>query len=122
MAGFESVIICGRDPNTHTPVAIEASAGGILTSLPTILYAGQQTVAVAGTAVVLAASQSLRSGVRVKADTTNNGFVYVGNASVDSTHGFILAGGDEVFIEIDDISKVYIDASINDQGVSYVAS
>lgn len=116
--------------DTHAEVVALGSAAGVdignvdvaSVALPSALYAGQTVVVSAGTAVALAASQALVSGVRIKAKSTNSGAIYVGNDGVSSSNGFILAAGDEVFIEIADLASVYIDAATNGDGVSYVGS
>lgn len=116
--------------DTHAEVVALGAADGVdigdvdvaSVALPAAIYAGQTVVVSAGTAVALAASQALVSGVRIKALTTNTGNIYVGGAAVDATHGFILAAGDEVFIEISNLASVYIDSAVNGEGVSYVAS
>lgn len=90
--------------------------------LPQTIYNGQNTVASAGTAEALAASQILLSGVIVKALAGNAGLVYVGDSSVASTNGFELSAGEQVFIEVDNLASVYIDSAENDDGVSYIGS
>lgn len=82
---------------------------------------GQKTVTTAGTQVVLAASTSC-SGVTIRALTANTGIIYVGDSSVDSTNGFQINATQEVFVKIDDINKVYIDSSVNGEGVSWIIS
>lgn len=59
-------------------------------------------------------------GVTVKADAGNTGFVYVGDASVSATNGFQLDGGEEVFLAVDDPSKIYIIGSADNQDVSWI--
>lgn len=90
--------------------------------LPSTVYNGQETVDAAGTAQAIGSSQALVSGIRIKALAGNSGIVYVGNSSVDSTNGLELSAGEETFIEIDNIAKVYVDAAENDDGVSWIAS
>lgn len=87
---------------------------------PTSVTHGQKTVAAAGTAEALGSSTALLSGVRIKALAANTGNIYVGGSSVSSSDGFVLAAGEEVFIEIDDLATVYIDADTNGEGVSYI--
>lgn len=92
-------------------------------TLPDTIHNGQVDVAVAGTAQPLSAtSVELTSGVTVTALSGNGGLAYVGNASVDSSNGNEIAAGSHVFIEIDDLSKVYVDVAVNGEGVSYVAT
>src|SRR5690606_10999760 len=83
--------------------AMAAALTGTLTvdvasvAAPSAIFNGQTTVTTAGTAEALAASQALTSGVTVKALASNTGVVYVGGSNVDSTNGFELAAGDQVF-------------------------
>lgn len=90
-------------------------------ALPTF-YHGQKTVTTAGTEVVLAASQALLSGVAIKALHGNTGMIYVGGNPVTSSTGFVLDAGESIFIEINNLASVYIDSSVNGEGVSFVAS
>lgn len=88
---------------------------------PSTVYSGQKTVATAGTAEALAASTTVKSVV-IKALYSNTGTVYVGDSSVSSTTGIELAAGDSVALEIDDLSKIYLDVSVSGEGVSYIAT
>lgn len=106
---------------THVPILVDAK-GQALVSLPSAVYSGQKTVTAAGTAEALASSQALLSGVYIKALAGNTGAVYVGNSAVAAATGFVLAAGDLVFLEIDDLATVYIDAAENGEGVSYLGS
>lgn len=85
------------------------------------LFNGQTPVTVAGTAEALAASQPLMNGVLIKALDDNTNLVYVGNSSVDSTNGYILLADASVFVEIDDLAKVFIDVDTSGEGVSWLA-
>ncbi len=115
------------DASTILPVKIDASTGRILTSTvtttstPSTIYNGSQTVTTAGTAVALASSTTIKS-VIVKAKYSNTGTIYIGDASVSSANGLELEAGDAVSIDIDDLSTVYIDSSVNGEGVNYLAS
>ena len=85
----------------------------------TIVGNGVTTVTTAGTRVALSSSTSIAS-VTVKASATNTGYIYVGSSSVSSSNGFQLSARDAVSIDIDNLSKVYIDSSVNGEGVSYI--
>jgi hypothetical protein len=88
---------------------------------PATVYHGQTTVTTAGTEVTLAASQALTQGVWVKAKLANTGNIYVGKNPVTSTTGFELDAGESVFIPVADITTVFVDSSVNGEGVSYMA-
>jgi len=91
-------------------------------TIPTTIYHGQTTVAAAGTEVALAASQAILSGVTIKALHANTGMIFVGKNPVSSTTGYVLDAGESVFLEVANLATVYIDSSVNGEGVSYVAS
>lgn len=86
---------------------------------PTNIGNGQKTVALAGTAEVLAASTTCKS-ITIKALVGNSGDVYVGSSSVTSANGFVLAAGDTVSLDIDNLADIYLDTSSDGDGVSYI--
>ena len=95
---------------------------------PATVFNGHTAVASAGTAVTLVASQAIKSGVTVKALSANTGLIFVGKSTVENASGAIGVRGIElnakesVFVEIDDINKVYVDAAVSGEGVGWVAS
>jgi len=78
-------------------------------------------VTTAGTAELLLAIDAADVILIVKALSTNTGYIYVGNSDVDSSNGFVLAAGEEVPIVLQrgDLD-IYIDASVNGEGASYI--
>jgi hypothetical protein len=101
-------------------------AGAALPGVPvalsaiTVIVHGQKTVTTAGTEVVLGSSTALKSGVRIKALHANTGWIYVGANPVTLSTGFVLDAGEEVFVEVSNLATVYIDSSVNGEGVSYI--
>ena len=95
-----------------------------VTSMPlaTAIYNGQKTVSTAGTQVALASSQAITHSVKIKALHGNGGWIYVGNSSVSSSNGYVLDAGETVEIQVANLATVYVDASVNGEGVSYVAT
>ncbi len=87
---------------------------------PHIILNGQTPVAVPGTAVVIGLATVIRA-VTVKALADNVGDIYVGNATVDNTNGFILSPGESVSIAINSRGDVYIDADNAADAISYIA-
>ena len=81
---------------------------------------GVQTVNNAGTAVALIASSTPCIGVICKAEHENLGTVYVGDSTVDNTHGFKLRRDEFISFSADDVNDVYIDASRGTQSVSFL--
>ena len=112
------------------PTAAGALIGGDATNgmdvdvtrvaVPTTFYMGQTTVTTSGTEVTLGASQALTQGVWVKALAANTGFIYVGTNPVTTSTGYQLDNNESVFIPIANLTTVYIDASVNNEGVSYL--
>lgn len=88
---------------------------------PSSVYNGKTTVTTAGTRVVLAASQAVKS-VTIKALQTNTGIIYVGSSTVSSTNGFQLYAGDSVSLDIANLNTVNIDSSVNGEGVTYAGT
>jgi len=116
----------GADISGQLPAALTA-AGNLKTAvqevvLPAAVYSGQNDVAAAGTAEVLGSAQLLLAGVTIKAKSGNVGSIFVGNSGVDNANGFTLAAGELIFVEVSNVSAVYIDAATNGDGVSWVGS
>lgn len=83
------------------------------------VYNGQKTTN-AGTELQLSATSVPIKSVSVKALTTNTGIVYVGNSSVTSANGYELKAGEAIDIDINNLTGVYFDVSVNGEGVSYI--
>lgn len=83
---------------------------------------GVTTVTTAGTDVALAGSTACKR-VMVQAQTDNTGLIAVGGTGVDATvatgTGIILYPGDVVDFDIDNLSDIYIDSTVNGEGVRY---
>ncbi len=111
----------GDELGTATnPLETSGSIGTI--TLPSAIYNGKKTVSTPGTAEIIASSQTLVAGVTVKALIGNTGRVYVGNSGVDSSNGFELDPGQTIFVEIDNINKVYVDVATASDGVTWIAT
>lgn len=81
---------------------------------------GQVIVTTAGTRVALGVSTLLVNGVTIKAFADNTGIVYVGSSTVSSSNGYRLNAGESVFIAVDNLADIYVDASANTQKVSFI--
>lgn len=88
-------------------------------TVPSTIYNGKTTVTTAGTRVVLAAAQAVKS-VTIKALSTNTGLIYVGSNAVASTNGFQLSAGETISMDIADLNTVNIDSAVNGEGVTYI--
>jgi hypothetical protein len=85
------------------------------------IVAGVKAVSPAGTAVALATSTAITS-VKVKAYYGNKANIYVGPSTVTAANGYILATGIEVTIDVDNLADVYVNAAINNDSVTYLAT
>lgn len=102
-------------------LAVSGSVDVTSVTLPTAIYSGVKAVAAAGTDEVLASSQALKSGVIIKAHSTNTGTIYVGPEGVTAATGFRLSAGESVFVEVDNLADVWLDCSVSGEGVSFIA-
>ena len=111
-----SVFFLGVSFNSFalTPGAIRSDEGF------SELNGGIETVDAAGTAQVLASSTKCKR-VSVKAELDNTGNIFVGGSDVDKTtkNGIILDAGEAWIFYVDNLAKIYIDASVTGDGVHY---
>jgi len=100
--------------------ATETTLGNIKTNTatPTTIAGGTKDVTTAGVPEALASSTACKS-VYIKAKLANTGSIYVGGSTVTSTTGITLAAGDSIQFDISNLSTVYIDSSVNGEGVGY---
>lgn len=126
-AGTQRVVLATDQPQLTNALKVDGSAvtqpvsGTVTTteSVPTTIYNGKKTVTTAGTRVVLAASQAVKS-VTIKALSTNTGFIYVGDTSVASTNGLQLEAGETISLDIANLNTVNLDSSVNGEGCTYI--
>lgn len=83
---------------------------------------GVKTVTTAGTDLALATSTACKK-VDIQAQTDNTGLIAVGGSGVDATiatgTGILLEAGDIYSFEIDNLADMYIDSTVNGEGVRY---
>ena len=85
---------------------------------------GQVDVPNAGTAVQLTGTSTpLRGGVFIRLNNFDTGgdVAYVGSSDVSELKGFMVDKYYPCWLEINDLSGVWIDANNNDVGISYMA-
>jgi len=85
---------------------------------------GRKTVTTAGTPVPLAASATPSRRVTIVALDTNTGQIAIGGSGVVAASGatrtgVILNAGDTYELDINDLSKVYLDATVSGEGASF---
>lgn len=105
----------------HTPMI---SMGGGQSSghyIPTRVNVGKQTVPTPGTPVALASVPTPCSAVIITAYGANMGMVAIGGTGVSITGslGAVLSPLGSFKIDINDVSKVYVDAEVADDGVNF---
>ena len=86
----------------------------------TTVSTAQVVVAVAGV------RQQIHAGlacavVSIAANPANTGNIFLGNVGVAAANGRILAPGDVIDMSIDNLNRLYIDAAVNGEGISYLA-
>jgi len=100
-------------------VPITLDSEEVVLAANTTVLNGVKEVASAGTAVALAASTASK-WVILKAYAANTGNIYVGDSSVDSTNGYVLAAKEAIGLDVANLATVYIDADTNDEGVTFI--
>jgi len=85
---------------------------------------GRKTVAAAGTAEALASNWPCEN-VYIQAELDNTGIIVVGGptvvAAAANRRGIALAAGESCLLEVDNLAEVYIDATVNGDGVTFIA-
>lgn len=70
--------------------------------------------------IVQLPSQPLTVGVYAKALSGNQGRIYIGDAGVTVTTGFELDKNQAILIRVDQLNKLYITSSANNEGISVI--
>jgi hypothetical protein len=89
--------------------------------VPSTPYNGNVTVTTAGTRVQLSGASVPVKFVIIRAHIANTGTIYVGDSAVAAANGYRLTAGEPILWPIDNLNKLYVDASVNGEGVSYAA-
>jgi hypothetical protein len=92
--------------------------GTVELTSPTAVTSGKDTVASAGTHEQMANVPC--KGVSIKALSTNTGMIYLGPDGVAAATGYQLAAGESIDIVIDNLNRIYIDAAVTGEGVTYL--
>lgn len=108
--------------------SIRSGGGGALQMAPmdapnSNFYADRKVVTTAGTAVALSATKLRCENVVITAESDNTGIIAVGNSDVvaaeGSQKGAILTPLGSIRVGVGDLSKIYIDATVNGDGVTF---
>jgi hypothetical protein len=106
---------------------IRSGAGSVKISQitrPSSFTAGGKRVSATSGSVPLGPNQILRSGVTIKASSTNSDVIYIGPPTIGraTTNGYPLDPGESVFLEVGNLNLVNIRASTGTQNYHYIAS
>jgi len=93
---------------------------GIMEYPPDAIGDGSQTVTTAGIRVQLTTTSTACKKVLITANGANSGNIWVGGVTVANGRGKQLVPLQDVEIWIDDLSKIYIDATSSLDGVHYL--
>ena len=88
---------------------------------PVRLSSGKKTLTTTATAT---ATTPLKVGVHLKAPITNTATVFIGDSTLATApaNGFPLEPGESIFIEIDNLNKIFSRSSTTGQSITYIAS
>lgn len=85
---------------------------------------GRKVVTTAGTAVQLSTTSAVCTTIAIQAETDNTGDIAVGDANVvaadGAERGIILTAGDSTTLAVNNLNLVYIDSTVNGDGVTYL--
>jgi hypothetical protein len=89
---------------------------------PTRLLNGKKLLTT--TAAAITSTNTIKIGIHVKAPLTNTDTIYVGSSTLLTapTDGYPLEPGESIFIEIDNVNKIYARSNSSSQNVVYIAS
>lgn len=125
-SGVEALAAFGQDVMANSfsvAIASNQSTVPVTPTAPSTIGHGVRTVTTAGTDVQLSATTVPCKKVLIQAQTDNTGWIAVGAIGVDATEatgtGSLLAAGDADELEIDNLNKIYIDATVSGEGVRY---
>lgn len=119
-AGDGANVVGWADPTTHR-LLVDASV--TVTSVQIdgndAFGDGARTVTTAGTRVQLSASSVPCRRVYIQALVGNTGSIYVGGSTIAAGRGIELLATATITLEVSDLNLVYLDSSVNGEGVSY---
>lgn len=94
-----------------------------MTTYSSTISGGRTVVTTAGTAVQLTTTGTAALQVAITAETDNTGVIAVGGsgvvAALATRKGIPLNAGDTVTFEAIDLADVYLDSTVNGDGVTY---
>ena len=122
--GNNAVRIIDHDGDVATVTSNRLDVNATVTTASTAINNGTtKVVTTAGTDVVLGGDVACKR-IEIQAQTDNTGIIAVGATGVDATEatgtGIILYPGDVMTLETDNLSDVFIDSTVDGEGVRFV--
>lgn len=111
--GIEGLLAAATPAGTNVIGKVDHTSTGI--------GHGKKTVTTAGTDVAIAASTAAK-WVTVQAYRANTGYISVGASGVDAVaagDGVQLSAGESITLPIDNLADVFVDATVNGEGVRF---
>jgi hypothetical protein len=101
------------------PLPVTVVSGGTGFSF---IGSGKKIISTAGVKETLVSSSTPCKEVLIMALPDNTGEIWIGdnNVSASSKIGIVLYKNDAVSIQIDNLQKIYLDATVDGEGVSYI--
>jgi hypothetical protein len=101
------------------PLPVTVVSGGTGFSF---IRSGKKIISTAGAKETLVNSSTPCKEVLIMALPDNTGEIWVGDENVSASEkiGIVLYKGDAVSIQIDNLQKIYLDATVDNEGVSYI--
>jgi hypothetical protein len=99
---------------------IKSTSGALhTTTVCSTIGDGSKTVTTAGSRVALSATSVSCTRVYIVALEANTGTIWVGSNTVAAGRGRPLVALQSEILDISDLSSIYIDATVDGEGVSY---
>lgn len=123
----DSIKIGNGNNGPYLKVNSDGSINALVTQtlpIPGTIYNGQVLVPTAGTATQLP-NHILKMGMIIQALSENSASIFIGDSDVTNigpTGGLELQPGQALSIVIDNTNLVWVNATVNDDGVSFVGS
>jgi hypothetical protein len=111
--------VAGKDTAGKVQPLQTDTSGRLIASPPASVGSGNKTVTTAGTQVQLASTTPCRK-VNITAKLANTGVIWVGDLNVAAGSGKPLVPLQDIEIEVDDLADIWIDASADNQGVTFL--
>lgn len=113
-----------RGTQISVPVTLFDGNGDVISTLPgsanSTIGDGTKSVTTAGTREQLSGSSVPCKKLTIQAKIGNTGSVYVGGSTVASTRGIELLPTGTIQLTVSNLNLVYIDVSVNGEGVTYI--